>query len=94
MISTFESGKIRTLSLRISPPIMPEVTFHGALESAQFLYPPHEHLGLGLGLQMCRLFSVKFFKDCLLSFLILNKLGLKFIYYLRGFIRLLLRDLI
>ena len=72
---------------------MLEVTFHGALESAQFLYPPHEQLGLGFGLKMCRLLSVEIFSHDFLSLLILNKLGLKVIYYLIGFL-LLLRDLI
>ena len=42
---------------------------------------------------MCRLFAVEFFSHYFLSLLVLNKLCLKVIYYLIGFL-LLLRDLI
>jgi hypothetical protein len=59
---------------------MQEVTFHGALESAQFLYPPHEHLCLGLGLQVCRLFSVELISHDFFSLLILDQLRLKVSY--------------
>ena len=79
LISTFESGVIRTLSLRISA-VMLEVAFHGALESAQFLYPPYEHLCLGPGIQMRRLLSVELISHAFFSLLILYQLGLKVSY--------------